>query len=252
MELAELYSLNALKHTETNEKRLKEIEGLIFSNINSFRENKKLANLFIFATNNFVCNKESIYDKYFEDYNEFDISNFDYQDYSGYNKLVNTLKIKNEDLKNANNKIKKLVDAKNRNENNLKNVPEHIKPIIQSNINNNLNNINELNNKIISLFKEILNLNSLINNYKTDSNGNYINNNNKSFFNHLRNAFAHNNVSYLDDRLVYNRKILLEDYDDNGNLTFRCVCRYYDLVKLFNNDLFLEAITNSKTKINSK
>lgn len=252
MELAELYSSCMLRNSETNKKILDEINGIMFGNINSFRENKKLANLFILATNNFVCNKDSIYDNYFEDYNEFDISNFDYQDYSGYNKLMKLLKVKNEDLKNANNKMKKLIDTKKRNENNLKNVPEHKKTIIQNNINNNINNINELNNKIISLFKEILKLNSLINNYKTDSNGNYINNNNKSFFNHLRNAFAHNNVSYLDDRLVYNRKILLEDYDDNGKLTFRCVCRYYDLVKLFNNDLFLEAITNSKTKINSK
>ena len=102
--------------------------------------------------------------------------------------------------------------------------------------------------KINNLTHEILNINNLIDSHETDSNGNYVNNNNKSFFNHLRNAFAHNNVSYLDDRIVYNRKILLEDYDDNGILTFRCTCRYYDLVKLFNDNLFLNAITNTKEK----
>ena len=48
--------------------------------------------------------------------------------------------------------------------------------------------------------------------------------------------------------LVYNRKVILEDFDDNGNLTFKCNCRYYDLVKLFNNELFLEALNKNKTK----
>ena len=88
-----------------------------------------------------------------------------------------------------------------------------------------------------------------INTHKIDSYGSYVNNNNKSFFNHLRNAFAHNNIKYLDDRINYNRKIVLEDYDDNKQLTFRCVCRYYDLVKLFNNELFLEAIINKEKTI---
>ena len=248
MEFAELYSLNALRYTETNKKRLDEIDGLIFSNVNSFKENKKLASLFILGINNFVCYKESIYDKYFDDYNEFDISNFDYQDYSAYNKLFKSLTVKNDDLRNTNNTLIKNIESKNKLKSNLDKAPDDKKQIIQNNINKVDNLINDVNDKINNLTHEILNINNLIDSHETDSNGNYVNNNNKSFFNHLRNAFAHNNVSYLDDRIVYNRKILLEDYDDNGILTFRCTCRYYDLVKLFNDNLFLNAITNTKEK----
>ena len=124
--------------------------------------------------------------------------------------------------------------------------------LIQNNINALDILITELNKKINNLTIEINEIILNINTHKTDSYGNFINNNNKNFFNHLRNAFAHNHIKYLDDRLVYNRKIVLEDYDDNNKLTFRCVCRYYDLVKLFNDNLFLEAINCKESKKREK
>ena len=224
------------------------MNDLIFSNVNSFKQNKKLANLFVLATTNFVSNKESIYDKYFEGYSEFDISNFDYQDYSGYNKIIGKLKVKNNDLTNLNNALNKAINSKNNSNINLSKAPIDKQPIIQSHIDKLNVLINDTSTKINNLVLEITDLTNQLKGTKTDSNGNYINDNNTSFFNHLRNAFAHNHVSYLEDRLVYNRKILLEDYNDDGTLSFRCTCRYYDLVKLFNNDLFKEAIINKKQK----
>lgn len=211
---------------------------------NSFIQDQKLANLFILGINNFVSNKESIYDKYFEDYNQFDVAKFKYKDYSGYDKLIKRLKDLNVDVINLKNSLTKLTETKKQQSNNLAKAPEDRKKIISENLENLNNLINETTNKINSLKKEIINIEAQINLAQTDSDGYYINSNNKSFFNHLRNAFAHNHVNYADDRLVLNRKILLEDYDDNGNLTFNCTCRYYDLVNLFNDDLFLEALSN--------
>ena len=244
VDIVELYNTNNLKQGITNTKQIQELSDLIFSNANSFRENKKLANLFILGTNNFVSNKESIYDQYFDDYSEFDLSNFDYQDYSAYNKLMGKLKVKNNDLSNLNKSLNTAIISRNKAYNNLAHAPNEKKQIIQNNIDRLNILINELNDKISTLTLEISEIISEINTHKTNDNGNYINNNNKSFFNHLRNAFAHGNIRYLDDRLVYNRKIVLEDWDDDKNLSFRCVCRYYDLVKLFNNPLFIEAINN--------
>lgn len=251
-DIVELYNHSTLKHYLTNPNEIQELENLIFSNANSFRENKKLANLFILGTNNFVSNKESIYDKHFDDYTEFDLSNFEYQDYSGYERLISRLKVKNEDLNNLNKSLYNMTLSKNKLNNNLLRAPNDKKIIIQNNINNLDNSINILNNKINLITQEINILISNINSHQTDNYGDYINNNNKNFFNHLRNAFAHNNIKYLDDRITYNRKIVLEDYDDNKNLTFRCVCRYYDLVKLFNDELFLEAINNKESKKREK
>lgn len=245
-DFVELYTQSALKHETKNEDDIEKLNNLIFSNINAFTENKKLANLFILAINNFVSNKETIYDKYFNDYDEFDISNFIYQDYSGYNKLINTLKIKNNELNTLNNTLTKSLSKRNKFSNNLLNAPETKKIIIQNNIDQISNMINDLNSKINNLIFEINDITNELSLHKNDSNGNYINHNNKNFFNHLRNAFAHNNIKYFDDRITYNRKIILEDYDDDKNLTFRCICRYYDLVKLINNDLFLQAITEYK------
>ena len=52
-----------IKNRDFYNEIIEEVNNLIFSNANTFRENKKLANLFILGTNNFVSNKESIYDK---------------------------------------------------------------------------------------------------------------------------------------------------------------------------------------------
>ena len=204
--------------------------------------------LFILGINNFVSNKESIFDKHFEDYTEFDLKNFNYQDYSEYDKLTKKLRETNNDLTNLNNSLIKLNETKNKHANNLAYAPDNKKEIISKNIENIDNLITETNEKIGELTKQIYNIENQIDLAQLDSNGYYVNSNNKSFFNHLRNAFAHNHIKYADDRLVYNRKIILEDIDDDGNLTFKCTCRYYDLVKLFNNDLFLEALSKSKTK----
>lgn len=252
VDLIEAYSNSCLRHYAKNKEDIKQLNDLTFSNVNSFRENKKLANLFILATTNFVSNKESIYDKYFDDYNEFDLSNFEYQDYSGYERLLSKLKVKNDELNNLNKNLYNVTLSKNKLNNNLLRAPKDKKQIIQNNINNLNNSIADLNNKIANITFEINDIMNNINFHKTDPYGDYINNNNKNFFNHLRNAFAHNNIKYLDDRIIYNRKILLEDYDDNKNLTFRCICRYYDLLKLFNNDLFLKAINNNETKKREK
>ena len=248
MDFFELYSEYGLKEYVNNKDTKNELSDLIFSNLNTFRENKKLANLFILGINNFVCNKEVIYDKYFEDYNQFDLNNFEYQDYSAYNKLLGKLNILNMDITNADNTLTKANNSLTKAKNNLQYAPANKHNIIQNKINELTEAINELAIKKNNLLLDKNNIINLINTHQTDSNGNYINNNNKSFFNHLRNAFAHNNISYLDDRITYNRKILLEDYDEDNNLTWRCVCRYYDLVKLLNNNLFLEAITNSYEK----
>lgn len=252
VDLIEAYSNTCLKHFTKNEEKIKQLNDLTFSNVNSFIENKKLANLFILATTNFVSNKESIYDKYFNDYTEFDLSSFEYQDYSGYERLISKLKVKKDDLNNLNKSLYNATTSKNNLTNNLIKAPNNKKPIIQNNINKLDILITELNKKINNLTIEINEIILNINTHKTDSFGNFINNNNKNFFNHLRNAFAHNHIKYLDDRLVYNRKIVLEDYDDNNKLTFRCVCRYYDLVKLFNDDLFLEAINGKESKKREK
>lgn len=249
MDFVELYSEYALQFIENRKQIINDLNEQIYSNTFSFKENKRLANLFILATNNFVCNKETIYDKYFDDYNEFNIDNFNYQDYSFYDKLINRLKVIDNDLITANNSLTKKENAKNKEKNNLLKAPKDKQTIIQNNINNFDIAINKEKSKINILLLEKNNIINLINTHKTDSNGKYINNNNKSFFNHIRNALAHNHISYLDDNIVYNRKILLEDYDDDNNLTFRCIGRYYDFVKLFNNELFLEAINSKKSKV---
>lgn len=214
---------------------------------NSFVQDQKLANLFILGINNFVSNKESVFDEFFGNYSEFDLKSFDYQDYSGYDKLTKRLREANNDLTNLNNSLIKLNESKDKHTNNLAHAPENRKKIISKNIENIDILITETNKNIEELTKQISNIEKQIDLAQTDSNGYYINSNNKSFFNHLRNAFAHNHVRYADDRLVYNRKIILEDIDDNGDLSFRCTCRYYDLVKLFNNDLFLKALNKGIT-----
>lgn len=249
MDFVELYSEYALQFIENRKQIIDDLNEQIYSNTFSFKENKRLANLFILATNNFVCNKETIYDKYFDDYNEFNIDNFNYQDYSFYDKLINRLKVIDNDLIDKNNSLIRLENSKNIQKNNLLKAPKDKQTIIQNYINNFDIAINKEKSKINNLLLEKNNIVSLINTHKTDSNGKYINNNNKSFFNHLRNAFAHNHISYLDDNIVYNRKIVLEDYDDDNKLTFRCIGRYYDFVKLFNNELFLEAINSKKSKV---
>jgi len=251
-DIVELYNHCSLKQSITNPLQLNSLQDLIFGNVNAFKENKRLANLFILGTNNFVSNKESIYDKYFDDYNEFDLSKFEYQDYSGYDRLISKLKLQSENLNILNKSLNKVTNSKNKANDNLINAPTDKKAIIQNNINKLDILINELNNKINEATLEINSIMTNINTHKNDSYGNYINNNNKSFFNHLRNAFAHNNIKYLDDNPNYNRKIVLEDYDDDKKLSFRCVCRYYDLVKLFNNELFLDAIKNKETKKRKK
>ena len=246
-DLVEAYTSSALKNNVTDPVNKYHLTDLVFCNLNSFKENKKLANLHILALNNFVSNKESIYDKYFEDYTEVDLKNFDYQDYSGYDRLVSKLKVLNDDLKNLNNSLTKANESKNRANVNLSKAPDNKKSIILGHITNIDILINDLNSKISNLVIEINNINNQLANAKNDAEGNYINMNNKNFFSHLRNAFAHNHIRYAEDRLVYNRKIILEDFDDDGKLTFKCICRYYDLVKLFNNDLFLEALSNNKS-----
>lgn len=246
-DFVESYTSSALKKWTTDNTNKNHLTDLVFGNVNSFRENKKLANLHILALNNFVSNKESIYDKYFEDYNEFDISNFDYQDYSGYDRLVSKLKTLNNDLAISNNELQKALASKNKLNDNLSKAPEDKKEIISNNLKKTNILINNINNTINNLILEINSIENEIDNAKKDSNGHYINSNNKSFFNHLRNAFAHNHIKYIDNRLVYNRKVLLEDFDDDRNLTFKCICRYYDLVKLFNNELFLESLSKEKT-----
>lgn len=214
---------------------------------NSFVEDQKIANLFILGINNFVSNKESVFDSYFDDYAQFDLKNFIYQDYSGYNKLTKKLLDVSNDLVNLNNSLTKLNDSKNKHTNNLKYAPNDKKEIISKNIEKLNTLIVETNEKIEELTEEISNIQKQIDSSQTDSNGYYINTNNKSFFNHLRNAFAHNHIKYAEDRLIVNRKIILEDIDDNGDLSFKCICRYNDLVKLFNNEMFLEALNKSKT-----
>lgn len=231
-----------------NEETKKLYRGWLKTFASSFVEDQKLANLFILGINNFVSNKESVYDKYFENYTEFDLSRFDYQDYSGYDRLVSKLKVLNNDLSCANEALKKAIDNKTKLNNNLTKAPENKKEVISNNIEGIDILIAELNTKINNFVIQINDIENQINNAKKDDNGNYINDNNKNFFNHLRNAFAHNHVKYADDRLVINRKLVLEDLDDNGELTFRCTCRYKDLENLFNNEMFLEALSKSKTK----
>lgn len=252
VDLVELYIHSSLKPNLTDEKKLYELHNLIFGNVNSFKENKKLANLFVLGINNFVSNKESIYDKYFDDYNEFDLSNFNYQDYSGYNRLVSKLAVLNDDLKNLNNGLSKAEYNKIKLENNLAKAPDSKKNIISNNITNLEKLICELKNKINELIIQINDILTKMNYAKNDDNGNYIDNNNKNFFTHLRNSLAHNHIRYANDRVVYNRKIILEDYDDNGNLSFKCECRYYDLAKLFNNELFLEAMKSDEKILTKK
>lgn len=242
--LALLISIQNTNNIET--KNL--YRGWLRTFANSFIQDQKLANLFILGINNFVSNKESVFDEHFEDYCEFDLKNFEYQDYSGYDKLTKRLNDLNNDLNNLNNSLIKLNGSKNKKINDLKNAPDDKKEIISKNLENINNLITVTINKLEELNKEIDGIKKQIDFAKTDSNGCYINSNNKSFFNHLRNAFAHNHIKYADDRLVYNRRIVLEDIDDNGNLSFRCICRYYDLVKLFNNELFLEVLDECKTK----
>lgn len=252
MDFIELYSQLGLKATETNEKTLNDLNVLIDTKIFSFKENKKLANLFILAINNFVCNKESIYDSYFDDYSKFNIENFDYRDYSNYNKIIKKLKIIENDINIANNSINKAQLSLVKANTNILLAPNDKKTLIQGKINSLNSLINDLQAKKSTLELEKIELLNLLNLHKTDDNGNYINNN-KGFFNHIRNALAHNRIKYLDDTVVYNRKIILEDYDEDNNLTFKCIGRYYDFVKLFNSDLFLEAIQNyNNTKSNNK
>ena len=234
-------------HNTTNVETKNLYQGWLRTFASSFVQDQKLANLFILGINNYVSNKESVFDTYFEDYTEFDLKNFTYQDYSGYDKLKKRLTDLNNDLTNLNNSLIKLNEVKNKHSNNLKHAPDDKKEIISTNIENIDVLIAKTDKKIEELTKEISNIKKQIDLAQTDSTGYYINSNNKSFFNHLRNAFAHNHIKYADDRLVYNRKIILEDIDDNGDLTFRCTCHYYDLVKLFNNDLFLEALNKGKT-----
>lgn len=249
-DFVESYTCSSLKQNITDANLIYHLDNLIFSNVNSFKENKKLANLHILALNNFVSNKETIYDKHFEDYVEFNLDNFTYQDYSGYNRLITKLKKLNNELNITNNSLTKTLENQKKLNDNLSKIPENKKQILLDNINNGNLLISKLNNKIYNLLIEIKNIEKEINNAQKDDIGYYINSNNKSFFNHLRNAFAHNHIKYEDDRLVYNRKIILEDIDDKGELSFRCVCRYYDLVKLFNHELFLESLT--KNKIHTK
>lgn len=244
--ITNLYSASQLKPHISDKENLENLEQIIYCNINSFIEIKKLANLFILGINNFVSNKEAIYDKYFDSYDEFNISNFNYQDYSGYDRLINKLKVLNTDLNNSNNSINKTKATLAKLLNNFAKVPEDKKQLILNSINKNKQTINLLTLKINSLINEINITTNELSNAQNDKFGNYICNSNQSFFNHLRNALAHNHIKYADDRIVYNRKIILEDFDDDNKLTFKCECRFYDLVKLFNNDLFLKAINNNE------
>lgn len=252
MDFVELYTHCSLKPYLTDQKSLYELNNLIFANVNSFKENKKLANLFILAINNFVSNKESVYDKYFENYEEFDLSHFNYKDYSLYDRLTNKLTVLNNDLKNTNNNLKKATDRLNKLQTNLQNAPKDKQDLISNNIESTKNIITLSENKINLLTSQIAEIEAQIDLAEQDECGKYINFSNKSFFNHIRNAFAHSHVRYAEDRLVYNRKIILEDFDDNGNLTFTCACRYYDLIKLLNNDLFLEALNQTKKTLTKK
>ena len=221
----------------------------LFKFLHSFIEEQRLSNLFILGINNFVSNKETIYDKYFDDYSEFDIHNFNYQDYSGYQKLLHKLKTLNDDLRAANTALTKANNSLTKTNNDIAKAPEHRKPIIQNNKQNLKELIKEITDKITEITNEINQVSSELANKKTDEFGSFIDSNNQSFFNHLRNAFAHNRVKYSDDRVVYNRKISLEDYDDNGTLTFKCECRFLDLVRLFTSDLFLEAIKEKEPSV---
>lgn len=245
-DIIELYDLANLEHHAKTPYDKKFVKSHLLCNGCCFPENRKLANLFVLGLNNFVSNKESVFDNYFDDYSKFDIHSFNYQDYSRYNKLISTLKILNEDLKNTNNSLAKADLKIKKLQNNLTQAPEAKKQIIQNNIDNLNNLINSLNKKINDLIAEIAIIENIVNNCHNDLNGKYVCDSNKSFFNHLRNAFAHGHIKYSDERVVPNRKILLEDYDDNGNLSFKCECRYFDLVKLFNNELFLEAIKSDE------
>lgn len=218
-----------------------------FKFLHSFIEEQRLANLFILGVNNFVSNKESIYDKYFDDYSQFDISNFQYQDYSGYNRLLSKLSVLNIDLVSADNSLAKAEVKLEKLTENLAKAPEDKKDIISRNKVALEVLIHDIKVKILEISEEINSINAQLSLSKHNENGNYIDNNNKSFFNHLRNAFAHSRVRYANDRVVYNRKILLEDYDDDGALTFKCECRFLDLVRIFTNDLFLEAIKGNES-----
>jgi len=216
--------------------------------LHSFIEEQRLANLFILGINNFVSNKESIYDKFFDDYSEFDISNFHYQDYSGYNRLLSKLSVLNADLVSANNSLAKAEAKLEKLAENIAKAPEEKKEIISKNKLSLETLIHDIKVRIIEITEEINSINLQLSVSKSDENGNYIDNNNKSFFNHLRNAFAHSRVRYANDRVVYNRKIILEDYNDDGILAFRCECRFLDLVRLFTNDLLLEAIKGKEAE----
>lgn len=252
VDFVELYNHCALKQYLTDQKSLYELNNMIFGNVNSFKENKKLANLFILAINNFVSNKESIYDKYFDNYTEFDLSKFNYHDYSGYDRLVSKLTVGNNDLANDNNTLIKVQANKLTVSNNLSNAPDDKKEIISKKIESLDKKINDLKLRITETTTNIADILNKLSKAKTDSNGKYIDDNNKGFFTHLRNALAHNHIRYADDRVVYNRKIILEDFDENNNLTFICECRYYDLVKLLNNDLFLKAINKKQKSLTKK
>lgn len=216
----------------------------LFKFLHSFIEEQRLSNLFILGVSNFVANKESLYDNYFDDYSEFDIQNFHYKDYSRYNKLLKKMSVLNDELRVSNNALLKAKKSKQKLEKDLLYAPEDKKNIISKNKETLDTLVSNLKVRIIEIADEINTISTAINGKKCDENGNYINNDNKSFFNHLRNAFAHNRIKYADNRVVYNRKIMLEDFDDNGILTFQCECRFLDLVKLFTNKLFLEAINN--------
>ena len=250
-----IYNINSffsliISRRETNDHYYKKLyRSWLFKFLHSFIEEQRLSTLFILGINNFVVNKETIYDKYFDNYNEFDIHNFNYQDYSRYEKLLRRLKTLNDDLRSANNALTKAEDSLAKTKNNLAKAPEDKKLIIENKKQSLEELIKEVTTKISEITNEINAVTTELSSKKTDEFGTFTNNNNKSFFNHLRNAFAHNRVKYADDRVVYNRKISLEDYDDNGTLTFKCECRFLDLVRLFTNNLFLEAIKEKEPSI---
>lgn len=250
-----IYNINSffsliISRQATNDPYYKKLyRSWLFKFLHTFIEEQKLSNLFILGINNFVSNKETIYDKHFGEYNEFDIHNFNYRDYSRYEKLLRRLRSLNDDLRVSNNSLIKANDSLTKTKNNLVKAPEDKKNIIKNKITNLEELTNEINAKIIEITNEINIITTELSSKQTDEVGSFTNSNNKSFFNHLRNAFAHNRVKYSDDRVVYNRKISLEDYDDNGTLTFKCECRFLDLVKLFTNDLFLEAIKEKEPSI---
>lgn len=214
----------------------------------NYNKEKLIALLYIKGITNFVLYKESIYDKII-DYNDIDLNEFNYYDYGKIKKLFTKIREQSNKMINLCNKIKQLKEKIIiiKENTNATNKFQEIKKCKEQ-INQKLDELNNIQ-------KEQQELESLINISPKDKNNQiYIVPTKKEFFTHLRNAFAHTWIKYSenDDTQLETRTVEIEDYNDKGELVFKCSAPYNKWIELLNNEIFLEAIKqheNQKQKI---